>query len=728
MARCLAIKYNQDVLKAHFSLIEPNIMIKQCLFFINIFVLLCFSAFCLAATESHRPVISTEDPTNLIPNQAQKDASHYIARSLSLNHYRKQNIDRALSENVYENYLDSLDRSRLYFISADIEEFEAYRFRLDSALKTKVLGPAFKIYNRYQKRVIDRLKNQIDYLKQNINSLDFTKNEHILIDRSKSAWSKDLKELDDVWRRRTKSTVLSLKLDGKTIKEVQESLVKRYENQLKRVMQTRSEDAFSAYMNAFTAIYGPHTTYFSPRTSENFNINMSLSLEGIGAVLQSEDEFTKVVRLVPGGPAQKQGQLSTADRIVGVAQGENGEMVEVIGWRLDEVVDLIRGPKHSLVRLMVIPTESQLESETEEIRIIRDKVKLEEQAASSSLLKVMRNDKEHKIGVIDIPTFYADFKAMQEGDPNYKSTTRDVINLLNDLQKDQSLDGLVIDLRGNGGGSLDEANQLTGLFINEGPTVQIRSANNRVEILEDPDPKLVYSGPLIVLVDRLSASASEIFAGAIQDYGRGIIMGTPTFGKGTVQSVRPLNHGQLKITQAKFYRISGASTQHKGVIPDIILPEIIDRTKVGEDSLEYALEWDSIASADYQNFNSVSPFSETLNQNHSTRIQQHPEFSLLLEEIALLESQRSKEKVTTNEKQRKSENAKFDAAQLSLINKRRKLDKLDAFQSLDEWTKSEEQKSPDTDEKEEPDFIVEESAEVLLDFINLEKVLTANAA
>jgi len=703
-------------------------MIKQCLFFINLFVLLCFSASSLAATEAHKPKISTEDPTNLIPNQAQKDASLYIARSLSLNHYRKQNIDRALSENVYENYLDSLDRSRLYFISADINEFEAYRFRLDSALKTKVLDPAFKIYNRYQSRVIDRLKNQINFLEKEINSLDFTKNEDILIDRSKSAWSENLKELDDIWRRRTKSTVLSLKLDGKTIKEAQESLIKRYENQLKRVMQTRSEDAFSAYMNAFTAIYGPHTTYFSPRTSENFNINMSLSLEGIGAVLQLEDEFTKVVRLVPGGPAQKQGQLSTADRIVGVAQGENGEMVDVIGWRLDEVVDLIRGPKHSLVRLKVIPTESQLESETEEIKIIRDKVKLEEQAASSSLLEIMRNDKEHKIGVIDIPTFYADFKAMQEGDPNYKSTTRDVVRLLNDLQKDQNLDGLVIDLRGNGGGSLDEANQLTGLFINEGPTVQIRSANNRVEVLEDPDPKLVYSGPLIVLVDRLSASASEIFAGAIQDYGRGIIMGTPTFGKGTVQSVRPLNHGQLKITQAKFYRISGASTQHKGVIPDIILPETIDRTKVGEDSLEYALEWDSIASADYQNFNHVSPFSDTLNQSHSTRIQQHPEFSLLLEEIELLESQRSKEKVTTNEKQRKSENSKFDAAQLSLINKRRKLDKLEPFKNLDDWTKSEEQKATDTDKKEEPDFIVEESAEVLLDFINLEKVLTANAA
>ena len=481
-------------------------------------------------------------------------------------------------------------------------------------------------------------------------------------------------------------------------------------------------------MNAFTSIYGPHTTYFSPRSSENFNINMSLSLEGIGAVLQADNEFTKVVRLVPGGPAHKQGQLSTADRIVGVAQGESGDMIDVIGWRLDEVVDLIRGPKHSLVRLSVIPSESKLDTNTEEIKIIRDKVKLEEQAASSSTLNVERDGELHKIGVIDIPTFYADFKAMQEGDPNYKSTTRDVLNLLNELQKDQNIDGLVIDLRGNGGGSLDEANQLTGLFIEEGPTVQIRSANNRVEVMEDPDPKLAYNGPLIVLVDRLSASASEIFAGAIQDYGRGVIMGSSTFGKGTVQSVRPLNHGQLKITQAKFYRISGASTQHKGVIPDITLPDTIDRTKVGEDSLDYALKWDSIESAKFQNLNYVSPINETLNQKHSSRIQLHPEYAILLEEINLLESQRSKDKVTLNETQRKVENDQFDAARLGLINKRRKLNKLKPFMSLDEWSDAEEEKLAADEKDEKPDFIIEEGAEVLLDFVDLQKVLTANAA
>lgn len=479
-------------------------------------------------------------------------------------------------------------------------------------------------------------------------------------------------------------------------------------------------------MNSFTAVYDPHTTYFSPRSSENFNINMSLSLEGIGAVLQADNEFTKVVRLLPGGPAHKQGQLGTADRIVGVAQDEDGEMIDVIGWRLDEVVDLIRGPKHSIVRLKVIPSESQTETKTEVIKITRDKVKLEEQAASSTTLDIDRDGKSNHIGVITIPTFYADFKAMQEGDPNYKSTTRDVIKLLSDLQQEKTLDGLVIDLRGNGGGSLDEANQLTGLFIDQGPTVQIRSASNRVEVLEDPDPELVYGGPLIVLVDRLSASASEIFAGAIQDYGRGLIMGSPTFGKGTVQSVRPLNHGQLKITQAKFYRISGASTQHKGVVPDVLLPDTYDKDQVGEDALEHALKWDSIDAVEHQFFNVSQSNSEALINKHQERMNQNEEYKLLLEEIEFLNSQRDKKKFTLNEALRKTEDDALDKTRLSLVNKRRALKNLKTFDTLEDWKNFEEKEALDNYNKaKEPDFVVEESAEVLLDLITQKTVLTA---
>ena len=666
------------------------------------------------------------EASSLSPTRDQIEASLHVARSLSLNHYRKQPINKALSEEIYEHYLDALDPSRLYFLQSDIDEFETFRFRLDSAIKTGQLSPAFKIFNRYQSRVIERLEHQITFVENNIGKLDFDKDEYILTDRSKEPWAKSVEELDDIWRKRIKAAALAMKLDGTSTEEAKESLGKRYKNQLKRTLQARSEDAFSTYMNAFTTVYDPHTTYFSPQSSENFNINMSLSLEGIGAVLQSDNEFTKVVRLVPGGPAHKQGQLGAADRIVGVGQGEQGEIVDVIGWRLDEVVDLIRGPKHSIVRLKVIPSESQAESKAEVVKITRDKVKLEEQAASSSTLEIERNGNKHNIGVITLPTFYADFKAMQEGDPNYKSTTRDVIRLLNELQAEQSIDGLIIDLRGNGGGSLDEANQLTGLFIDKGPTVQIRSANNRVEVLEDPDPQLVYGGPLMVLVDRLSASASEIFAGAIQDYGRGLIVGSQTFGKGTVQSVRPLNHGQLKITQAKFYRISGASTQHQGVIPDVVIPDTYDPSQVGEDALEKALKWDAIDPVQYKMITNFALQNMQLMERHKERMDVNPDYQLLLEEIAFLASQRDKNKITLNKAARKAEDDLLDKTRLALINKRRALDQEEQFKTLDEWKKFTEKEALENYNKpKEPDFIVEESAHVLLDFLSNKNVLTA---
>ncbi len=661
----------------------------------------------------------------LAPERQQREASIHIARNLLLSHYRKQDIDKQLSAKVFGNYLDSLDSQRLYLLQSDVNEFEPYRFRLHGALKTGQLEPGFRIYNRYQQRVIDRLRRLLTFLDKDLKELDFDKDEYILTSREESPWASDMEELDDVWRRRVKSAALSIVLSGKSLEEARDTLKKRYENQLKRNLQVRNEDAFQAYMNAFTTVYDPHTNYFSPRSSENFNINMSLSLEGIGAVLQSDNDYTKVVRLVPGGPAQKQGQLKPADRIVGVAQGDF-EMVNVVGWRLDEVVDLIRGPKHSVVRLEVMPAESKVETDTKEIRIVRDKVKLEDQAASSNVLELERNGKTRRIGVIDIPTFYADFQGMQQGDPNYKSTTRDVLKLLKELQSEAALDGLVIDLRGNGGGSLDEANRLTGLFINQGPTVQIRSANDRVEIMEDPDPELVYGGPLIVLVDRLSASASEIFAGAIQDYGRGLIMGSPTFGKGTVQSVRPLNHGQLKITQAKFYRISGASTQHKGVVPDIIIPDTVDRNTVGEDALEHALQWDAIDAAKYPRSEQTQMLVERITQQHEQRFTQHPEYRILMEEIALLEEQRKRERVSLNKKQRQADNDAFDKAQLAIVNKRRALEGEKPFKTIEEW---EDYIDSQTDEDEQkPDFIVEESAEVLLDLMELQTQTAANAA
>ncbi len=694
-------------------------------------LLLLFSSVSFALTDSSEADLALLEQAKafaeLKPEREQREASIHIARSLLLSHYRKQDIDKSLSEKVFDNYISALDPQKLYFLKSDVEYFSAYRQRLHGALKTGQLEPGFNIYNVYQSRHIERMTKKIDFVKNGLPKLDFAKDEYIETDRENAEWAKTQAELDDLWRKRIKSAALSLKLNGETIEEAQATLHKRYTTQLKRSLQVRSEDAFQSYMNAFTTVYDPHTTYFSPRSSENFNINMSLSLEGIGAVLQSDNEFTKVVRLVTGGPAATQTKLKAADRIVGVAQDKDGEMVNVIGWRLDEVVDLIRGPKKSTVRLEIIPSEAKLDTDTKRISIVRDKVKLEDQAANSSLIELERNGADKKVGVIAIPTFYADFQAMQNGDPNYKSTTRDVMNLLSDLQKENELDGLVIDLRGNGGGSLDEANRLTGLFIDEGPTVQIRGANDRIETMEDPDPSLFYGGPLIVLVDRLSASASEIFAGAIQDYGRGLIMGSQTFGKGTVQSVRPLNHGQLKITQAKFYRISGASTQHKGVIPDINVPATIDKSKVGEDSLDHALQWDAIKAAPYINQNRVTALTKQLESQHQKRFEKDPEYQLLLEEISLLEGQRAKQEVTLNKEKRMRENDVLEAAQLGLVNKRRVIDGKAIFKDIEAWESYIEEEASKSDHDLKPDFVVKESAEVLLDLIDL-KTMTANKA
>jgi len=661
----------------------------------------------------------------LVANKDQQAASIHVSRQLLLSHYRKQAIDKALSERIFENYLDSLDGQRIYFLTGDIESFEPYRHRLDGALKTGQLDPGFNIYNRYQQRVIERLQYLISMIDNGVNKLDFKKDESLLTDRKEQPWLASKEELDDLWRKRLKSAVLSLKLNGKTDKEITKSLKTRYESQLNRVLQARGEDAFQAYMNAFTGVYDPHTTYFSPRTSENFNINMSLSLEGIGAVLQSDNEYTKVLRLVPAGPAAKQGQLRPADRIVGVGQGKDGEVVDVVGWRLDEVVALIRGPKHSIVRLEVIPSGSQDENHTKVINISRDKVKLEEQAAQSQIIEIEKGGKTHRIGIIDLPAFYADFKAMQEGDPNYKSTTRDVKKLLKELEED-GIDGLVIDLRNNGGGSLQEANMLTGLFIEEGPTVQIRNSRDRVDVMKDPDPELVYGGPLVVLVNRMSASASEIFAGAIQDYGRGVIMGSQTFGKGTVQSVRSLNHGQIKITQAKFYRVSGGSTQHKGVMPDIILPSAIDKTEIGEDSLPEALPWDAIAPVEHTTYTSTTDSLEQLISRHDARFHATAEYKLLLEQIAFLNERRNNKTLSLNEAGRTKLKLELDAKQLELINKSRVIKGEEPYASMDEKEKADEDLAANPKKEKELDYVAKESGEVILDLIELNQRLATN--
>ncbi|MAK49339.1 carboxy terminal-processing peptidase [Marinobacter sp.] len=653
------------------------------------------------------------------PTIDQARANILIARQLQFTHFRDLGISDELSGDVFDAYLDYLDGQRIYLSQDDIAKFDKIRTQLGSALKTGQLQPGFDIYNLVQQRIIERLQFALETIDKGIDTLDFSANESILVDRSKANWESNAKALDDLWVKRIKNAVLAQRLNGAEDEAIVETLRRRYEGQLKRAYQARSEDAFQAYMNAFTGMWDPHTSYFSPRTSENFNINMSLSLEGIGAVLQSDNEYTKVVRLVPGGPASKQGQLEPADRIVSVAQ-EDEKPVNVIGWRLDEVVDLIRGPRNSTVTLEVIPANASDETITETIAIKRDEVKLEEQSASKDTIRLERGGKEYTIGVITIPTFYADFQAMQAGDPNYKSTTRDVRNLIAELEAD-GVDGLVMDLRNNGGGALHEANDLVGLFIDKGPTVQIRNANNDVQVLNDEDPSVAYNGPLVVLTNRMSASASEIFAGAIQDYGRGLVVGSQTFGKGTVQAVRPLNHGQLKITQSKFYRVSGGSTQHKGVIPDIEIPSRIDKTRIGEDALDHALPWDQIEAVPHTRYFDFSGIIDELRKRHEERFSTNPEFSLLQQEIDFLTKQRATDSVSLNLEERRAEHEQIERTRLTIANARRELKGQTPFESLEDLEDWQDQQAADLNSTdEELDFVIREGGHIMADMLDLD--------
>ena len=524
---------------------------------------------------------AAENWAYLQPDREQVIASLNVVELLKRHHYNKPPLDDARSAKIYEGYLKMLDPARSYFTAADIAQFDRWQKKFDDLLKSGDLEPGFIIYRTYLQRAEERLDQVDALLAEGVDKIDFSLDESLLVDREKAPWAKNQAELDDLWRKRVKDEVLRLKLAGKDSKDIQSLLQKRYKNQRKRLEQTRGEDVFQAYINAFAQTYDPHTNYLSPDNAENFDINMSLSLEGIGAVLQTDNEYVKVVRLVPAGPAEKSKLIAPADKIVGVAQGDK-EMVDVIGWRLDEVVKLIRGPKGSKVRLEVIPAANAPSDQTSKVvTIVREAVKLEEQAAQKSVLKLQHEGRDYKLGVIKVPAFYLDFKAYRAQDPNYKSTTRDVKRLLGEL-KQEKVDGVVIDLRDNGGGSLQEATELTGLFIDQGPTVLVRNSDGRVDVLADEEPGVFYDGPLAVLVDRLSASASEIFAGAMQDYHRALILGGQTFGKGTVQTIQPLNHGELKLTLAKFYRVSGQSTQHQGVLPDIAYPDIVDTKEIGE--------------------------------------------------------------------------------------------------------------------------------------------------
>lgn len=608
-----------------------------------------------------------------------------IVQVLSSRHYVRNELNNNLSSQVFDAYIGALDPSRSFLLENDIAGFEIYRYLMDDTLRRGNLGPAYKMFNRHRERVIARFEKNIETLENHgMELFDFSLEESLQTDREAAPWAKQESELDALWHKRLKNAFLGLKLAGKEPEEIRTTLLKRYQNRLTRFRQTNSEDVFQLYMNAFTSTFDPHTQYFSPRTSENFNINMSLSLEGIGAVLQAEDEYIKVVRLVPGGPADKTDQIHPNDKITGVAQGLDGEMIDVIGWRLDDVVDMIRGKKDSIVRIRTIPFLDNDADESRVIQITRNKVKLEDQSAKSEIQEVDHFGSSYRIGIISIPTFYIDFQALQKGDPNYRSTTRDVRRLLETLQKEENIDGVVIDLRDNSGGSLQEANSLVGLFIDRGPTVQIQNSRQLVDVLRDREKGIAYGGPLAVLVNRLSASASEIFAGAIQDYQRGLILGTTTFGKGTVQSLMPLSHGQLKLTQAKFYRISGESTQHQGITPDIIFPARYDSESIGESALDEPLPWDSIQAAPFQPISSLNELIPDLRALHQARTTDNQEFHFLRESIRYRKQQTGKSEVSLNEAARREKKETTEEFWVSLENRRREARGQSSISSLDE--------------------------------------------
>jgi carboxyl-terminal processing protease len=617
----------------------------------------------------------------LAPTEAQSATLKELVEVIEARHYASRRYDDSLSAQHFAAYIDALDPQRMFFDAADISEFAKWRLELDNAGRSGNLDPAFTMFDRYHQRLKERLESILASLPDTLASFDYSVEEFLVIDHSLMPWADDTSELDDRWRKRLKNQALSLKMADKAPEEIPITLERRYQNQLNRLDQYNAQDVFQIYANTLAEQYDPHTNYFSPRRAENFDINMSLSFEGIGAILQIDDEYAKVARLVPAGPADKQGQLRPSDLIIGVGQGDEGPIEDVVGWRLDEIVDLIRGPQNTTVRLEVIPGKGK----TDERRVVpiqRNEVKLEEQAAQKEIIEFEdESEVKHRIGVIDIPAFYIDFEAYRRGDKNYRSTTRDVKRLIDELVA-AGVEGLVIDLRDNGGGSLQEANQLTGLFIEYGPTVQIRSAESRVWRDGKRRRSNYYEGPLAVMINRLSASASEIFAGAIQDYGRGIVVGEQSFGKGTVQSLVPLQEGQLKITESKFYRISGGSTQHKGVLPDIDYPSVFDPAQIGESALDNALSWDQISPARfnrYQDYNTILP---GLMARHQQRAANDPDYRYLEDQVEMAREARKVSALPLQESGRLAMRDEQEAKALAIENRRRSAKGLATLESL----------------------------------------------
>ena len=642
-----------------------------------------------------------------------------VTTMLARYHYKDFSLDDSLSSLMFDKYIKTLDYSKVYFYQSDINSFEKERYLFDDYLLAGNVQPFFDIFNLYEKRLVERMEYVDSILTR---GFDFSLTDSVQINRENSNWVSTWEEMDQLWNLRIKNDALGLYLAGKDEEEIKTNLRKRYDNFTRALYQYNSEDVFQLAMDSYTSSVDPHTNYLSPATSDNFRIDMSLSLEGIGARLMSEDGYTKVVEIIPGGPAFKSKELDADDRIIAVAQGTDGEFVDVVGWRITDVVQLIRGPKETTVRLQILRAEDGVTAKPEEITIVRDKVKLEDQAAKKEIIEVTNNGIPYRIGVINIPKFYTDFEGLRGGDTNPKSTATDVRALLEEL-KHEKVDGVIVDLRNNGGGALSEAIDVTGLFIDLGPVVQVKDMEGYVQVDEDVDPSLVYAGPLAVMVNRFSASASEIFAAAIQDYGRGFIVGEQTYGKGTVQNLIDLNRvsrsstnkfGQLKLTIAKYYRIDGGSTQNLGVIPDIKLPSYIDSHKFGESSQISALPWDQIDPANYQLYSNLNQIIPELISLSELRRNNDIEFQFLVEDINTYNESRNKKYVSLNSEIRKQEKEADEEKEFQRENERRQV------KGLKLLDKGEVPEKKD----EEDDIYLTETALMVSDMINLAGRLT----
>ncbi|OBX06430.1 carboxy terminal-processing peptidase [Gallibacterium genomosp. 3] len=640
-----------------------------------------------------KPDISADKIVIPAATEANSTEAKRVTARLIQSHYKKFTLDDAMSEKIFNRYIDFLDYSHNTFLQSDIDELRSkYAKHFDDDLVAGDLSAAFDMYKLLQERRYQRYTYALSLLDKEPN---LKEKDQIEIDRSKAPFPKTEEEADKLWKERVKNDVISMRLQGKSWAQIKKKLVKRYNLAIKRLTQTKADDITQLFLNSFARELDPHTSYLSPRNAKSFQEDMNLSLEGIGATLQSEDDETIIKSLVPGAPADKSKKIKAGDKIVGVGQGNKGEIEDVVGWRLDDVVEKIKGKKGTTVRLEIEPAKG---GKTKIITLVRDRVRIEDRAAK---LKVEKVD-DKNIAVITIPGFY-------------NGLTADVVKLLNEM-KEKKADALIIDLRNNGGGSLTEVVTLSGLFITDGPVVQVRDAFNRIRVHEDLDPQELYNGPMIVLVDRFSASASEIFSAAMQDYGRAVIVGQNTFGKGTVQQSRPLNFiydtdptplGAIQYTIQKFYRINGGSTQLKGVAPDVKIAELIDESEYGESKEDNALVWDKIPESPYKKVSDLSSIVKTLTERHKERVANDPEFIVLNQDIATRDQRNERKFLSLNLDERKAENDKDDAKRLKDLNERFKREGKKPLKKLDDLPK----------DYEAPDFVLKEVEHMAVDML-----------